>query len=170
MVEWRSPKPFIRVRVLVSLSCPCVWIRENLYFLFSAFISPLVIVGYQLPIFSRYRVIDWETWLNFNFSFINPLVIVGYQLPHKSSCHNGYWSRLLICRAKAHCRFESYRGRSNLSWTVHAFTRTNMGCSQMEYVHHRKIENERWLITRCYWRIIILAKGCVTQMVRVVAF
>lgn len=47
----------------------------------------------------------------FQVSFINPLVIVGYQLPHKSSCHNGYWSRLLICRAKAHCRFDSYRGR-----------------------------------------------------------
>ena len=48
----------------------------------------------------------------FVFTFINPLVIVGYQLPYKSSCHNGYWSRLLICRAKAHCRFDSYRGRS----------------------------------------------------------
>ena len=139
MVEWRSPKPFIRVRVLVNLS-------------------------------SRYWVIDWESWLNFDFSFIDPLVIVGYQLPHKSSCHNGYWSRLLICRAKAHCRFESYRGRSNQLWTGHTFMRTNKGCSQMEYVHHRKIENERWLITRCYWRIIILVISSSNSIGRVADF
>lgn len=84
-----SPKHLSSVRFGVSLSCPCVWIRENLYLFVFYFHKPFGDCGLSITNFLSLSGDRLGDPTKLSLVFINPLVIVGYQLPHKSQSHNG---------------------------------------------------------------------------------